>query len=100
MHFLRYISGRFGTQEVAERWKHKYQEVCNALDMVGFQEQVSPGAVSFPSVLPAGTGFLSSCSSEAQSYFFVWIFNVTFRPPESARLCAELFHTGCLCLFP
>ncbi|XP_041567017.2 myosin-IIIb [Taeniopygia guttata] len=35
----RYISGRFGTQEVTECWRHKYQEVCNALDMVGFQEQ-------------------------------------------------------------
>ncbi|XP_009864497.1 PREDICTED: unconventional myosin-VIIa-like, partial [Apaloderma vittatum] len=35
----RYISGRFGTQDVAQRWKRKYQEVCNALDMVGFQEQ-------------------------------------------------------------
>ncbi|XP_063996285.1 myosin-IIIb-like isoform X2 [Pogoniulus pusillus] len=35
----RYISGQYGTQEVAQRWKHKYQEVCNALDMVGFQEQ-------------------------------------------------------------
>ncbi|NXU85139.1 MYO3B protein, partial [Xiphorhynchus elegans] len=35
----RYISGRFGTQDVAQHWKHKYQEVCNALDMVGFQEQ-------------------------------------------------------------
>ncbi|KFV65615.1 Myosin-IIIb, partial [Dryobates pubescens] len=35
----RYISGQYGTQEVVQRWKHKYQEVCNALDMVGFQEQ-------------------------------------------------------------
>lgn len=45
IHFLRYISGRFGTQDVAQRWKHKYQDVCNALDMVGFQEQVSSGVV-------------------------------------------------------
>lgn len=45
IHFLRYISGRFGTQDVAQRWKQKYQEVCNALDMVGFQEQVSSGVV-------------------------------------------------------
>lgn len=43
--FPRYISGRFGTQDVAQRWKHKYQEVCNALDMVGFQEQVSSGVI-------------------------------------------------------
>ncbi|NXK40090.1 MYOI protein, partial [Piprites chloris] len=35
----RYISGQFGTQDVARCWKDKYQEVCNALDMVGFQEQ-------------------------------------------------------------
>lgn len=41
IHFLRYISGRFGTSDAAQCWKHKYQEVCNALDMVGFQEQVS-----------------------------------------------------------
>uniref|UniRef100_A0A452GG26 non-specific serine/threonine protein kinase n=1 Tax=Gopherus agassizii TaxID=38772 RepID=A0A452GG26_9SAUR len=35
----RYISGWFRTEDVAECWKHKYWEVRNALDMVGFQEQ-------------------------------------------------------------
>ncbi|XP_064259009.1 myosin-IIIb-like isoform X3 [Passer domesticus] len=60
----RYISGRFGTQEVAEHWKHKYQEVCNALDMVGFQEQEQ---VDMQAIL---AGVLS-------------LGNVTFEPEES-----------------
>ncbi|KAF4793146.1 myosin-IIIb-like isoform X1 [Turdus rufiventris] len=61
----RYISGRFGTQEIAERWKHKYQEVCNALDMVGFQEQEQ---VDMQAIL---AGVLS-------------LGNVTFEPEESS----------------
>ncbi|NXS28393.1 MYO7A protein, partial [Pomatostomus ruficeps] len=60
----RYISGWFGTQEVAERWQHKYQEVCNALDMVGFQEQEQ---VDMQAIL---AGVLS-------------LGNVTFEPEES-----------------
>ncbi|NWT98066.1 MYO3B protein, partial [Urocynchramus pylzowi] len=60
----RYISGRFGTQEVAEHWKQKYQEVCNALDMVGFQEQEQ---VDMQAIL---AGVLS-------------LGNVTFEPEES-----------------
>ncbi|NXO74956.1 MYO3B protein, partial [Sitta europaea] len=60
----RYISGQFGTQEVAEHWKHKYQEVCNALDMVGFQEQEQ---VDMQAIL---AGVLS-------------LGNVTFEPEES-----------------
>ncbi|NXY10186.1 MYO3B protein, partial [Pteruthius melanotis] len=60
----RYISGRFGTQEVAEHWKHKYQEVCNALDMVGFQEQEQ---VDMQAIL---AGVLS-------------LGNVSFEPEES-----------------
>ncbi|XP_069736576.1 myosin-IIIb-like [Phaenicophaeus curvirostris] len=60
----RYISGRFGTQNVAQRWKHKYQEVCNALDMVGFQEQEQ---VDMQAIL---AGVLS-------------LGNVTFEPEES-----------------
>ncbi|XP_065716893.1 myosin-IIIb-like [Patagioenas fasciata] len=61
----RYISGRFGTQDVAQRWKHKYQEVCNALDMVGFQEQEQ---VDMQAIL---AGVLS-------------LGNVTFEPEESS----------------
>ncbi|XP_035165919.1 myosin-IIIb-like isoform X1 [Oxyura jamaicensis] len=61
----RYISGRFGTEDVAQRWKQKYQEVCNALDMVGFQEQEQ---VDMQSIL---AGVLS-------------LGNVTFEPPESS----------------
>ncbi|NXP26237.1 MYO3B protein, partial [Scytalopus superciliaris] len=60
----RYISGRFGTQDVAQHWKHKYQEVCNALDMVGFQEQEQ---VDMRAIL---AGVLS-------------LGNVTFEPDES-----------------
>ncbi|XP_065511840.1 myosin-IIIb-like [Caloenas nicobarica] len=60
----RYISGRFGTQDVVQRWKHKYQEVCNALDMVGFQEQEQ---VDMQAIL---AGVLS-------------LGNVTFGPEES-----------------
>ncbi|NXQ15539.1 MYO3B protein, partial [Peucedramus taeniatus] len=60
----RYISGRFGTQEVAEHWKRKYREVCNALDMVGFQEQEQ---VDMQAIL---AGVLS-------------LGNVTFEPEES-----------------
>ncbi|NXU54060.1 MYO3B protein, partial [Turnix velox] len=59
----RYISGRFGTQDVAQRWKQKYQEVCNALDMVGFHEQEQ---VDMQSIL---AGVLS-------------LGNVTFEPEE------------------
>ncbi|XP_010085389.1 PREDICTED: myosin-IIIb-like, partial [Pterocles gutturalis] len=59
----RYISGRFGTQDVAQHWKHKYQEVCNALDMVGFQEQEQ---VDMQAIL---AGVLS-------------LGNVTFEPEE------------------
>ncbi|NXE27012.1 MYO3B protein, partial [Ardeotis kori] len=61
----RYISGRFGTQDVAQRWKNKYQEVCNALDMVGFQEQEQ---VDMQAIL---AGVLS-------------LGNVTFEPEESS----------------
>ncbi|NXV36717.1 MYO3B protein, partial [Rissa tridactyla] len=59
----RYISGRFGTQDVAQRWKQKYQEVCNALDMVGFQDQEQ---VDMQAIL---AGVLS-------------LGNVTFEPEE------------------
>ncbi|NXK11068.1 MYO3B protein, partial [Herpetotheres cachinnans] len=61
----RYISGQFGTWDVAQRWKHKYQEVCNALDMVGFQEQEQ---VDMQAIL---AGVLS-------------LGNVTFEPEESS----------------
>ncbi|NXW18722.1 MYO3B protein, partial [Circaetus pectoralis] len=60
----RYISGRFGTSDAAQCWKHKYQEVCNALDMVGFQEQEQ---VDMQTIL---AGVLS-------------LGNVTFEPEES-----------------
>ncbi|NXG64069.1 MYO3B protein, partial [Hemiprocne comata] len=62
--FYRYISGQFGTEDVVQHWKHKYEEVCNALDMVGFQEQEQ---VDMQAIL---AGVLS-------------LGNVTFEPEES-----------------
>ncbi|OXB79135.1 UNVERIFIED_CONTAM: hypothetical protein H355_006594, partial [Colinus virginianus] len=59
----RYISKWFGTEDVAQRWKQKYQELCNALDMVGFQEQEQ---VDMQAIL---AGVLS-------------LGNVTFEPQE------------------
>lgn len=53
----------------------------------------------FPSVLPAGIGFLSDCSFQAQSYLSpLWVFRVASKPLESVRLCVEPFPRGCLCL--
>ncbi|KYO42746.1 myosin-IIIb-like [Alligator mississippiensis] len=60
----RYIGGHFGTQATTECWKHKYREVCNALDMVGFQEQEQ---VDMQAIL---AGVLS-------------LGNVSFQPQES-----------------
>ncbi|XP_052526541.1 myosin-IIIa-like isoform X2 [Tympanuchus pallidicinctus] len=61
----RYISKWFGTEDVSQHWKQKYQEVCNALDMVGFQEQEQVGMQAIlAGVLSLG--------------------NVTFEPQESS----------------
>lgn len=35
----RYLNGRFGQEDVVQTWRVKYAEVCNAMDMVGFEEQ-------------------------------------------------------------
>ncbi|XP_051542316.1 myosin-IIIb [Myxocyprinus asiaticus] len=35
----RYLNGRFGQEDVVQNWRVKYAEVCNAMDMVGFEEQ-------------------------------------------------------------
>ncbi|XP_051972809.1 myosin-IIIb [Xyrauchen texanus] len=35
----RYLNGRFGQEDVVLNWRVKYAEVCNAMDMVGFEEQ-------------------------------------------------------------
>ncbi|XP_055063389.2 myosin-IIIb isoform X2 [Misgurnus anguillicaudatus] len=35
----RYLNGRFGQENVVQNWRLKYSEVCNAMDMVGFEEQ-------------------------------------------------------------
>ncbi|NXJ11635.1 MYO3B protein, partial [Odontophorus gujanensis] len=61
----RYISKWFGTEDVAQHWKQKYQELCNALDMVGFQEQEQ---VDMQAIL---AGVLS-------------LGNVTFEPQENS----------------
>lgn len=35
-----YLNGRFGQGDMVQHWSEKYNEVCNAMDMVGFEEQV------------------------------------------------------------
>ncbi|KAG9338287.1 hypothetical protein JZ751_025958 [Albula glossodonta] len=35
----RYLNGRYGTTDMVNIWSEKYEEVCNAMDMVGFEEQ-------------------------------------------------------------
>ncbi|KAK9968759.1 hypothetical protein ABG768_003067 [Culter alburnus] len=35
----RYLNGRFGQEDAVQTWRVKYAEVCNAMDMVGFEEQ-------------------------------------------------------------
>ncbi|XP_015221377.2 myosin-IIIb [Lepisosteus oculatus] len=35
----RYLNGQYGTEEMVSYWSKKYSEVCNAMDMVGFEEQ-------------------------------------------------------------
>lgn len=34
------MNGRFGQEDAVQTWRVKYAEVCNAMDMVGFEEQV------------------------------------------------------------
>ncbi|XP_056592476.1 myosin-IIIb [Triplophysa dalaica] len=35
----RYLNGRFGQEDGVQNWRSKYSDVCNAMDMVGFEEQ-------------------------------------------------------------
>lgn len=35
-----YLNGRFGKEDVVQAWRLKFAEVFNAMDMVGFEEQV------------------------------------------------------------
>uniref|UniRef100_A0A4W5PUH3 Myosin motor domain-containing protein n=1 Tax=Hucho hucho TaxID=62062 RepID=A0A4W5PUH3_9TELE len=35
----RYLNGRYGSEDIVRKWGEKYSEVCNAMDMVGFEEQ-------------------------------------------------------------
>ncbi|XP_048474444.1 myosin-IIIb [Rhincodon typus] len=37
--FYRYLNHKYGAAETIQHWSKKYNEVCNALDMVGFLEQ-------------------------------------------------------------
>ncbi|XP_072428332.1 myosin-IIIb isoform X3 [Chiloscyllium punctatum] len=37
--FYRYLNHKYGAVETIKQWSKKYNEVCNALDMVGFLEQ-------------------------------------------------------------
>ncbi|KAM4614897.1 myosin-IIIb [Polymixia lowei] len=35
----RYLNEQHGSEEIVKRWSEKYHVVCNAMDMVGFQEE-------------------------------------------------------------
>ncbi|XP_075770834.1 myosin-IIIb-like isoform X3 [Pelodiscus sinensis] len=60
----RYISGWFRAEVVADCWKHKYWEMRNALDMVGFQEQEQ---VDMQAIL-AGVLSLGNVTFQAQEH--------------------------------
>ncbi|KAG7476572.1 hypothetical protein MATL_G00084410 [Megalops atlanticus] len=35
----RYLNGTYGTEDMVHLWSEKYNQLCNAMDMVGFEEQ-------------------------------------------------------------
>uniref|UniRef100_A0A6Q2X685 Myosin motor domain-containing protein n=1 Tax=Esox lucius TaxID=8010 RepID=A0A6Q2X685_ESOLU len=35
----RYLNGRYGSEDTVRTWGEKYRYLCNAMDMVGFEEQ-------------------------------------------------------------
>ncbi|XP_023667480.2 myosin-IIIb [Paramormyrops kingsleyae] len=63
----RYLNGGCGTEEMVRQWTTKYSEVCNAMDMVGFEEREK---VDMMTVL---AGILS-------------LGNIVFEPSESDAL--------------
>ncbi|XP_053500993.1 myosin-IIIb isoform X1 [Ictalurus furcatus] len=63
----RYLNGRFGQGDMVQHWSEKYNEVSNAMDMVGFEEQEK---VDMMTIL---AGILS-------------LGNIAFEPTESDAL--------------
>ncbi|XP_029439292.1 myosin-IIIb-like [Rhinatrema bivittatum] len=71
----RYINQTYGDAEQAAHWREKYQGVCNAMDMVGFQEQEQ---VDMQTIL---AGILS-------------LGNIVFEPQESGGVTVPLCSQG------
>ncbi|GAA6107704.1 myosin-IIIb [Tachysurus ichikawai] len=63
----RYLNGQFGQGDMVQHWSEKYNEVSNAMDMVGFEEQEK---VDMMTIL---AGILS-------------LGNITFEPTENEAL--------------
>ncbi|KAK6492680.1 myosin-IIIb-like isoform X1 [Huso huso] len=73
----RYINGKYGSPEMVNKWSTKYNEVCNAMDMVGFEEQEQ---VDMKTIL---AGILS-------------LGNIKFEPQETGILKATEQSNGWL----
>ncbi|XP_072920381.1 myosin-IIIa isoform X1 [Hemitrygon akajei] len=65
--FYRYLNHKYVSDEIIQLWNKKYNEVCNAMDMVGFLEQervdmmtILAGILSLGNILfePQDTGIL------------------------------------------
>ncbi|MGH0161614.1 UNVERIFIED_CONTAM: hypothetical protein FKN15_007053 [Acipenser sinensis] len=72
-----YINGKYGSPEMVNKWSTKYNEVCNAMDMVGFEEQEQ---VDMKTIL---AGILS-------------LGNIKFEPQETGILRATEQSNGWL----
>lgn len=53
---LRYLNGASLSDDMVNHWSKKYADVCNAMDMVGFEEQVMTHTVQ--SSIASQNGFL------------------------------------------
>ncbi|MCJ8742293.1 hypothetical protein PDJAM_G00080410 [Pangasius djambal] len=73
----RYLNGQFGQGDMVQHWSEKYNEVSNAMDMVGFEEQEK---VDMMTIL---AGILS-------------LGNITFEPTENDALKVSQTSQGWL----
>ncbi|KAL0965525.1 hypothetical protein UPYG_G00282450 [Umbra pygmaea] len=73
----RYLHWRYGSEDTVREWGEKYRELCNAMDMVGFEEQEK---VDMMTIL---AGILS-------------LGNIMFEPMESDGLRVTEKSTGWL----
>ncbi|XP_034168493.2 myosin-IIIb isoform X1 [Pangasianodon hypophthalmus] len=73
----RYLNGQFGQGDMVQHWSEKYNEVSNAMDMVGFEEQEK---VDMMTIL---AGILS-------------LGNITFEPTENDALKVSKTSQGWL----